>query len=153
MSKRDTFKKGIRCETNRQRRTDNAVSLRKDKKEDSLAKRRAANEDQDGAEDAQGSSTDNATSSRTYVIDDIPELMMGLSQYSDLPRQITSLRGFRRLLSIEKNPPVQQCIDIGAVPIFVQLLQSTNQEVSLRTIIRKAKNIPYHFLPKPSPIN
>ena len=37
--------------------------------------------------------------------------------------QVSSLRGFRKLLSIEKNPPVQECIDCGAVPHFVACLQ------------------------------
>jgi hypothetical protein len=41
----------------------------------------------------------------------------------DIKTQLISLRGFRRLLSAERNPPVKQCIDCGAVPLFVQFLQ------------------------------
>lgn len=46
------------------------------------------------------------------------------SVMSDDPqRQLVSTQHFRRLLSIEKNPPIQQVIDSGVVPRFVQFLQ------------------------------
>ena len=46
------------------------------------------------------------------------------SVFSDSPdRQLVSTQHFRRLLSIEKNPPIQQVIDSGVVPRFVQFLQ------------------------------
>jgi importin subunit alpha-6/7 len=32
-------------------------------------------------------------------------------------------RGFRKLLSVEANAPVQECINIGAIPLFVNCLQ------------------------------
>ena len=41
----------------------------------------------------------------------------------DANRQLVSTQHFRRLLSIEKNPPIQQVIDSGVVPRFVQFLQ------------------------------
>lgn len=61
-----------------------------------------------------------------YSTSDIPELMKGLAQTSDIAHQVLCLRGFRKLLSIEKNPPVQACIDCGAVPHFVTCLQRTD---------------------------
>jgi importin subunit alpha-6/7 len=65
--------------------------------------------------------TSTAAPSKAVRISDIPDLMRGF-QAADVPTQLQSLRGFRRLLSAEKNPPVQQCIDAGAIPLFVQFL-------------------------------
>ena len=63
--------------------------------------------------------------SKTYSCADIPSLMVGL-QSADVEVQTQSLRGFRKLLSCEQNPPVQQCVDCGAVPLFVKFLQRTD---------------------------
>jgi HEAT repeat protein len=41
----------------------------------------------------------------------------------DEPTQVTALRAFRRLLSAERAPPVQECINCGAIPAFVECLQ------------------------------
>ena len=49
-------------------------------------------------------------------------MKLGL-QSADVSVQVDCLRGFRRLLSLEKNSPVKQCIACGAVPLFVQFLQ------------------------------
>ena len=61
-------------------------------------------------------------SKQVYTINDIPALLQGLKS-NDVAVQVVSMRGFRRLLSCERNPPVQQCIDHGAVPYFVTCLQ------------------------------
>lgn len=103
------------------------MRLRKDKKEDSIAKKRNMKDEEDFTLDEDKPETNSSSSStsnnRSYTISDIPELMAGIQNSANLPQQIQCLRGFRRLLSIEKNPPVQECIDIGAVPMFVEFLQ------------------------------
>ena len=45
---------------------------------------------------------------------------------NDVDLQYKSTQYFRRLLSIEKNPPIQQVIDSGVVPRFVQFLQRSD---------------------------
>lgn len=59
---------------------------------------------------------------KKYTTADIPSLLSGMKS-SDIAVQIENLRGFRRLLSLEKNAPVKQCIACGAVPLFVEFLQ------------------------------
>lgn len=59
----------------------------------------------------------------------------GANKLENLPQMVEGVMGddpavqtecttqFRRLLSIEKNPPIQQVIDSGVVPRFVEFLQ------------------------------
>lgn len=120
MNRRD-FKKGVSMDDNRRRREANSVKLRKEKKEEGLAKRR--NLLIDNFMDNTNSSQVDGTMKKTYSINDIPELMQGMQNVNDPSQQLKCLRGFRRLLSVEKNPPVQQCLDCGALPYFVRFLQ------------------------------
>lgn len=117
---------GVSTEDGRRRREQNAIALRKDKKEEGLSKRRnlGAEAPTIVLEDIAGTVTTVTTSADTakYTKADIPRLLAGLHS-ADVTIQVECLRGFRRLLSLEKNAPVQQCIACGAVPIFVELLQ------------------------------
>ena len=129
LSHRSQFKKGISGEDSRRRRDANVLALRKEKKEEGLAKRRNLTTDQsnDGSEAfnvANGSSTPSSTTNTSPrpTIDDLPRLAQGLHS-PDVAVQLDSVRGFRRLLSSEKNPPVQKCIDVGAVPMIVKFLE------------------------------
>ena len=124
VQKRD-FKKGISTEENRRRREKDAVQIRKEKKEEGIAKKRNLAISQESAAEQDQSESENNTLqvTRNYTLKDIPELINGLVCPRDLVHQVSSLRGFRKLLSIEKNPPVQECIDCGAVPHFVACLQ------------------------------
>lgn len=66
-------------------------------------------------------------SSPTEVItvQDIPKLLTGISSVSSIsdPVVLESIRGFRRMLSVEKDPPCKDVIECGALPHFVRLLQ------------------------------
>jgi len=130
---RGTSKKGVSLEDTRRRREDKTIAVRKEKQAESLAKRRQAwaEEGADsvaapGASSDAASATGAADSSRMYTLADIPEMMQSMRAEGDSTRQLNALRGFRRLLSVEKNPPVQQCIDCGALPLFVHFLQRSD---------------------------
>ena len=111
-------------EDGRRRREQNVSAIRKDKKEEGLAKRR--NLGVEAASEIDFANTGIAQvepdQKKGYTTADIPSLLTGMKS-SDIAVQIDSLRGFRRLLSLEKNAPVKQCIACGAVPIFVEFLQ------------------------------
>jgi len=131
--KRGTAKKGLSLDDNRRRREDKTLAVRKDKKEESLMKRRQtawpeteAVETPSSTATAGGVTGDaSSVAGRQFTLSDVPE-MMQLMQSQDVATQESALRGFRRLLSVEKNPPVQICIDCGALPLFVQFLQRSD---------------------------
>ncbi|CAO2184665.1 unnamed protein product [Urochloa humidicola] len=51
----------------------------------------------------------------------LPQLVQGLSS-DDSSLQWEAIKELHELLSIERNPPIQEVIDSGAVPFFVELL-------------------------------
>ncbi len=117
----------------RSRREAVTLSVRKEKREGNLAKRRMLNSSsapeittEAGVEDSKSpddsSSTSISSKKPQFSPRDFPAMVEALKS-SDVQVQLTHLRGFRRLLSAEVNPPVQACIDCGAIPLFVQALQ------------------------------
>eukprot|EP01038_Epipyxis_sp_PR26KG_P010812 gene10812-14513_t len=127
LAKKKNFKKGIEHDEARRRRTETSIQIRKEKKEDQIQKRRMM----PGLANAMGDITNvyaggGTPSSSSKVVEIAPELVQEHRDniLSDDPaRQLSSTQHFRRLLSIEKNPPIQQVIDSGVVARFVQFLQ------------------------------
>ncbi|RYG67253.1 hypothetical protein EON64_07840, partial [archaeon] len=122
--KRD-FKKGISTDDSRRRREETSVKLRKEKKEEGLAKRRNLT-----ITDEPVSENPTVSSGSTEAV--APDLLQfcQMLKSQDIQEQVKGMKGFRRALSIEKNPPVQQCIDLGVIPVFVQALyQHHNMEL------------------------
>ena len=115
-SERKTLFKKQDLEHGRRRREETAVQLRKTKKEEQLMKRRQA---------AQPPSTNNAgeDKDKNYTSIDIPSLMGVLSNPHKTDGELLdAIRGFRRMLSVEVNPPVNEVIAAGAMPYLVQNL-------------------------------
>lgn len=58
---------------------------------------------------------------------DIPSLMGVFQNPTSTPEMhLSALQGFRRMLSVDKDPPAEEVIAAGAVPFFVKLLQCEN---------------------------
>ena len=114
---------GVSQEDGRRRREENVCEIRKNKKEEGLSKRRNIREEVETEESGTTLLTIGPTtgSKKVFTAADIPSLRAGL-QSLDVTIQEESLRGFRRLLSLEKESPVRQCIDSGAVPLIVEFL-------------------------------
>merc|ERR1719491_1889955 len=55
-------------------------------------------------------------------LEQLPQMVQGVMG-DDPAQQTEATTEFRRLLSIEKNPPIQQVIDSGVVPRFVDFLR------------------------------
>lgn len=118
------MKKGLSVEDGRRHREAAVISIRKDKKQENLAKRRNMNVSAETEENLLLNSGNLTPSGIT--VQNSPTDMLKLRQdleSADPNMQYVAIKGFRKLLSVEKNPPVQECIDCGAVPMFVAYLQ------------------------------
>jgi HEAT repeat protein len=121
MESKRVLKKGISMDDGRRRREAACSIVRKDKKEEGLAKRRNLNA---GEGDAPLNNVTTDTSKTPSPLQDETDYVV-LVKYLGSPNvkeQVDALRRFRRLLSTEKNPPVQACIDCGAIPYIVSFL-------------------------------
>lgn len=115
--RKESFKKSVTSDDGRRRRGETAVQLRKQQREEGLVKRRNV-------------MVNNLVSAEPEVPvqpgDNVFLNNLMKLKSSDVSIQLEGLRAFRKILSIEVNPPVQDCIDIGAVPCFVYFLQRTD---------------------------
>lgn len=129
MSQKRDFKKGLSTDDGRRRREAHSIKIRKEKKEEGIAKKRNIMinnfTDPVNEESCPVDSTSVSQKKSTPTAVDIPQLMAGMNS-TETSQQLQCLRDFRRMLSVEKNPPVQACIDCGAVPLFVHFLQRTD---------------------------
>ena len=123
--------RGIDSLSARDRRETQKIGIRKEKRDENLQKRRNLSMHDTSEvsppvsaweENSNTSSTDSTPAHYKFTEADIPDMVQGLRS-TDIEIAVVNLRGFRRLLSSERNPPVQQCIDCGAVALFVQMLQ------------------------------
>jgi len=129
--RKKTFKKGVDADEGRRRREETSIALRKVKKDQHLSKRRQmpaslSMDEMGGGGMSMEASSDSAAgvfgSSTASKLENLPQMVAGVMS-EDAAQQTECTTQFRRLLSIEKNPPIQQVIDAHVVPRFVQFLQ------------------------------
>ncbi|KAJ3279875.1 Importin alpha subunit (Karyopherin alpha subunit) (Serine-rich RNA polymerase I suppressor protein) [Borealophlyctis nickersoniae] len=119
----------------RRRREDIAVELRKQKREESLAKRRnlAAVSGSLSESEDEGLNTGSAAQISVAISDfqalkfqqDLPGLIAGVTS-DNVEEQLRATSRFRKLLSKERNPPIEEVIHCGVIPKFVEFLRSSN---------------------------
>ncbi|OWZ20327.1 Importin alpha-2 subunit [Phytophthora megakarya] len=120
--RKNLFKKGIDADESRRSRMETTVQIRKTIKEDRMNQRRRMAPVDNGA--AATPAMGDAASEMTLLqrLSELPQMVSGV-QSSDAAVQLEAVTKFRKLLSIERNPPIKEVIDTGVVPIFVQFLQ------------------------------
>uniref|UniRef100_A0A914H1U1 Importin subunit alpha n=1 Tax=Globodera rostochiensis TaxID=31243 RepID=A0A914H1U1_GLORO len=123
MADRQTQYKNIGkdVEALRKNRTEQVVSIRKEKRDDIMSKRRNI-----PAEDAEDASTSNAGGvALVYDRSNLQEIVVQ-AQSTDPEVQMLAVTQARKLLSSDRNPPIDDLISSGILPILVNCLESAN---------------------------
>ncbi|PRT54309.1 Importin subunit alpha [Wickerhamiella sorbophila] len=120
----------FRADELRRRREEAQVEIRKMKRDENLAKRRnathlAAASSGDGDDSDSDDDDDNVSPVESQLMGELPAMLQNVFGPS-LEQQLDATVKFRKLLSIDKNPPIQKVIESGVVPRFVEFLKSSN---------------------------
>jgi len=120
-ARKKDYKANIDAEEQRKKRNDTQVKIRKNRKEENILKKRNF-----GAEIPVG--TRSVGNDRKLIPEDmkqriemLPQMFAGVVS-NDPQLQIEATAQFRKLLSIERNPPIEEVIATGVIPHFVQFL-------------------------------
>ncbi|KAJ8467167.1 hypothetical protein OPV22_029719 [Ensete ventricosum] len=114
--RRNKYKVAVDAEEGRRRREDNMVEIRKNRREESLQKKR-----REGMQALSLPQTTTNTSAIEKKLESLPAMVAGV--YSDESTlQLEATTQFRKLLSIERSPPIEEVIQSGVVPRFVEFL-------------------------------
>ncbi|CAO2832151.1 unnamed protein product [Amaranthus hypochondriacus] len=115
-TRRNRYKVAVDADEGRRRREDNMVEIRKSKREESLLKKR-----REGLQ-AQQQFPAPLHTSTDKKLESLPNMVAGVCS-EDNQMQLEATTQFRKLLSIERSPPIEEVIQAGVVPRFVEFLQ------------------------------
>jgi hypothetical protein len=108
------IKPGIDADESRRKREENSTEIRKQSREQSLAKKRNLA----ASIGAERRTLDAVTQQK---LENLPN-MVSMVYNPDPTIQVEGVIQFRKLLSIERNPPIEEVIEAGVVPRFVEML-------------------------------
>ncbi|GAB4835666.1 Importin subunit alpha-4 [Ancistrocladus abbreviatus] len=122
-ARKKSYKTGVDADEARRRREDNLVEIRKNKREDSLLKKRREGSILQSHHQQQQALTNDAAAAQNIEkrLESIPLMVQGVWS-EDPAAQVEATTQFRKLLSIERCPPIDEVIKSGVVPRFVQFL-------------------------------
>mmetsp|Transcript_9410 Transcript_9410/g.28374 ORF Transcript_9410/g.28374 Transcript_9410/m.28374 type:complete len:524 (-) Transcript_9410:1064-2635(-) len=114
--RKKNYKKAIDPEESRRKREENAVEIRKSKREENLMKRR---------KDLATQLNIGSFNEKEDFVERNRAIIQGV--FSDDPAvQLESTIGVRRMLSVDRNPPIDEVVKAGVVPVFTSFLKRTD---------------------------
>eukprot|EP00919_Chromeraceae_sp_WS-2016_P059847 GHVR01142244.1.p1 GENE.GHVR01142244.1~~GHVR01142244.1.p1 ORF type:complete len:518 (+),score=120.84 GHVR01142244.1:29-1582(+) len=122
--RKEDYKKGFDNVEARRQREDTMIQIRKNKREENLQRRRRLEETP--ALSSQGQIPATSSCGKKYIKEQLPQMVQGIMA-ADHQQQFISTQQFRKLLSIEQNPPIQEVTECGVVPRFVEFLSEFNR--------------------------
>jgi hypothetical protein len=140
---RGNVKKGIDNAESRRKRNDVTIELRKKNREEQMQKRRMAASDNQNVNDENANSLNvNQNSQSGYQTNSLPKLskhdikdrLRNIQQLvngvngNDPAERLRSTIEFRRMLSVEDCPPIEDVIKSGVVPRLMQFLSYNNEQ-------------------------
>ncbi|KAJ6836161.1 importin subunit alpha-2-like [Iris pallida] len=114
-NRRNKYKVAVDADEGRRRREDNMVEIRKNKREENLQKKR-----REGMQ-SQPFPQSGPVPAADKKLDSLPAMVAGVYT-DDNNLQLEFTTQFRKLLSIERSPPIEEVIQSGVVPRFVEFL-------------------------------
>eukprot|EP00771_Trimastix_marina_P000778 gnl/Trimastix_PCT/1809.p1 GENE.gnl/Trimastix_PCT/1809~~gnl/Trimastix_PCT/1809.p1 ORF type:complete len:544 (-),score=158.95 gnl/Trimastix_PCT/1809:536-2167(-) len=107
-----SYRKGCDADTTRRKREEATISIRKNKRDEHLLKKRKQCLDEP---------IDQFSPQLRQKLDRLPEMLAGLDS-ADNQVQYDCTRFIRRILSIEKKPPIDLIVSTGVIPKFVHFM-------------------------------
>ncbi|XP_076950152.1 importin subunit alpha-1-like [Bidens hawaiensis] len=114
--RRNRYKVAVDAEEGRRRREDNMVEIRKNKREENLLKKRQL---LSSSQPLTGAAVQPFSVEKK--LESLPSMVAGVYS-NDNNLQLEATTQFRKLLSIERSPPIEEVIQSGVVPRFVEFL-------------------------------
>ncbi|EDW03134.1 importin subunit alpha [Drosophila grimshawi] len=111
----------LNTQDSRMRRHEVTIELRKSKKEDQMFKRRNINDDD-------LTSPLKELNGQSPVQLSVDEIVAAMNS-EDAERQFVGMQQARKMLSRERNPPIDLMIGHGIVPICIRFLQNTSNDM------------------------
>lgn len=112
------FHESFNLSSYKDRRGDHEVELRKNKRSNDACKRRSLHEPKQWVELG-------LHFKALYTLDDLPELIEAAKSANDMDA-LRAAQGFRKLLSLSPESPIQTAIDSGIVPLLVNWIQRSD---------------------------